>query len=443
MRTELPVVVIGAGPVGLAAAAHLVERGIEPVVFEQGSSAASGVQEWGHVRLFSPWSELVDAAAARLLEPSGWHAPDSTRYPTGAQWVSQYLAPLAAQLGGRIRYKSRISGISRQGRDRVVDTGRDDQPYSVHVTDTDREHTVLARAVIDASGTWATPNPLGADGYPAAGEELSGDQIGYRMPDITAAAERARYAGKHTAVVGSGHSAMTALLALIDLAAGEPDTNLTWVLRRGVDGNTYGGGTADQLPARGVLGQRVKAAVEQGMIEMVTGFRTTSVKPASGGRLTMVADDERTVPDVDQVLALTGFRPDLGFLSEVRLGLDHRLSAPERLAPLIDPNVHSCGSVPPHGVKELSHPDADLYLVGMKSYGRAPTFLAMTGYEQVRSVVAAVSGDRASAERVELSLPETGVCGGAGLYDDADAAGGCCEPNTEILQIEVSPREMV
>lgn len=123
-------------------------------------------------------------------------------------------------------------------------------------------------------------------------------------------------------------------------------------------------------------------------------------------------------------------RPDLSFLNELRLGLDERLQALTELAPLIDPNQHSCGTVYPHGVNELSHPEKDVYLVGMKSYGRAPTFLAMTGYEQVRSIAAALAGDRDAAERVELTLPETGVCGGAGLFDEPDAAGesggSCC-----------------
>ena len=72
----------------------------------------------------------------------------------------------------------------------------------------------------------------------------------------------------------------------------------------------------------------------------------------------------------------------------------------------------------------------------MKSYGRAPTFLALTGYEQVRSVVAALAGDHEAAARVELVLPDTGVCGGAGLFDDPDSAGGgCCAPAPAVLQI--------
>lgn len=77
----------------------------------------------------------------------------------------------------------------------------------------------------------------------------------------------------------------------------------------------------------------------------------------------------------------------------------------------------------------------------MKSYGRAPTFLAMTGYEQVRSVAAAIAGDLDAADRVELTLPETGVCGGAGLFDAPDAAegdsGGCCAPAPQLVQLGV------
>jgi hypothetical protein len=140
-----------------------------------------------------------------------------------------------------------------------------------------------------------------------------------------------------------------------------------------------------------------------------------------------VSTDGRRLDPVDQVVAVTGFRPDLSWLSEVRLDLDPVLQAPRALAPLIDPNVHSCGTVYPHGAPELAHPEPGVFLVGMKSYGRAPTFLAMTGYEQVRSVAAALAGDYEAASRVELELPETGVCGGAGLFDQAESPeGGCC-----------------
>lgn len=429
--TELPVVVIGAGPVGLAAAAHLTARGLTPLVLEAGPSAGTAVREWSHVRLFSPWSEVVDPAAEKLLAPTGWVHPEGTAYPSGAEWAEHYLQPLADILGDRVRYGARVTGVSRAGRDRVVDAERDQQPFTVHVALADgTEERVLARAVIDASGTWSTPSPLGGNGLPALGERTHAERITYRVPDLKDPAVRARYAGKRTAVVGTGASAFTALAYLSDLAEQEPGTHTAWVLRRGISGSTFGGGDADQLPARGALGLRAKAAVDAGHAGAVTGFRTAAVE-SDGEQLVLVAEDGRRLDPVDEIIALTGLRPDLTFLGELRLTLDERLQAPVALAPLIDPNQHSCGTVYPHGVKELSHPEQDVHLVGMKSYGRAPTFLAMTGYEQVRSIAAALAGDHEAAERVELTLPETGVCGGAGLFDDPDAVqnadgGGCC-----------------
>lgn len=204
---------------------------------------------------------------------------------------------------------------------------------------------------------------------------------------------RARYAGKRTAVIGSGASAFTALAYLADLAKAEDGTgtHAVWIVRRGISGSTFGGGTADQLPARGALGLAAKAAVDNGHADAVTGFRTEAIERDTDGRLVLVGEDGRRLEPVDEVIALTGFLPDLSFLSEIRLGLDERLQAPTALAPLIDPNAHSCGTVYPHGVNELSHPEQDIYLVGMKSYGRAPTFLAMTGYEQTRSIAAALA----------------------------------------------------
>lgn len=435
---QFPVVVIGAGPIGLAAAAHLVERGIEPLVLEAGGTAGAAVREWSHVRLFSTWAEVVDPAAEKLLAPTGWVKPDEATYPTGGDWALKYLQPLADVLGDKVRFGAKVTGVSRQGRDRVVDADRDQQPFTVHIQRADgSEQRLTARAVIDASGTWSTPSPIGGDGLPALGERSAGARVSYRVPDLKDPAVRARYAGKRTAVIGSGASAFTALAYLADLAKDAPGTHAVWVLRRGISGSTFGGGEADQLPARGALGLAAKAAVDDGHADAVTGFRTDAVE-RSGEKLVLVAEDGRRLDPVDEVIVLTGFRPDLSFLDELRLGLDERLQAPVELAPLIDPNVHSCGTVYPHGVGELSHPERDVYLVGMKSYGRAPTFLAMTGYEQVRSIAASLAGDQEAAERVELTLPETGVCGGAGLFDEPSGAeepgGGCCAtPSTSQI----------
>ncbi|WP_020418986.1 NAD(P)-binding domain-containing protein [Amycolatopsis sp. ATCC 39116] len=436
--SELPVVVVGAGPIGLAAAAELTERGLEPLVLERGTGAGAAVSEWNHVRLFSAWRELVAPAAGRLLEATGWQRPAPERYPTGQEWVTEYLAPLAAVLGTRVRFGTEVTGVARRGRDRVVDHGRDTEPLTVHVRHRDgREELVTAAALIDASGTWPAPNPLGGDGLPAPGERAAADRIAYRVPDLDDPRVRARYAARHVAIAGSGHSALTALVAFAALAQEEPATRISWLLRRGAVGDTFGGGEADQLPARGALGLRAKAAVEAGLVTVLTGFRTESVDRDPAGRLILTAS-AGTRLEVDEVVAVTGFRPDLSWLSELRLELDATLQAPVALAPLIDPNVHSCGTVYPHGAKELAHPEPGVFLAGMKSYGRAPTFLAMTGYEQVRSIAAFLAGDHAAAERVELQLAETGVCGGSGLFDEP-GQGGCCGTPAEPELISLSP----
>jgi len=404
----LPVAVIGAGPVGLAAAVHLVARGIEPIVFEAGEKVGASVREWGHVRVFSPWEFNIDPVARELLDAHGWSAPDADGYPTGEKLVERYLEPLASvgAISSALRLRSRVVAVTRRGLDKLKDAGREATAFELVVDEGGVERRVLARAVIDASGTWIQPNPLGSGGVVASGERRHADRISYGIPDVLGA-DRADYAGRRVVVVGSGHSAFNAILDLVALRDSEPATQIVWAIRGGAPGRKYGGGGDDQLPARGALGDAVRGLVEQGAVELIGGFHTRAVETADG-RL-VLSDGERRIT-ADEVIAATGFRPDLSILRELRLDLDDRVEAARALAPLIDPNLHSCGSVPPHGVNELGHPDEGIYLVGMKSYGRAPTFLLRTGYEQVRSVVAALAGDLEAARRVELVLPETGVC---------------------------------
>lgn len=407
---KLPVAVIGAGPVGLAAAAHLIAKGEEPLVFEAGERVGANVLEWGHVRLFSPWEYVVDSASAALLEAQGWVRPAGCDYPTGRDLVERYLAPLAAtpEIAPRLRLGVRVESVSRLGFDKMKTAGREGAPFLLRVRRADgREESILARAVIDASGTWSRPNPLGAGGVPAAGEREAADRIFYGIPDATGV-HRQRYAGRRVLVVGSGHSAFNALLDLVGLAKEAPGTVVTWAVRRASVDKLFGGGAKDALSARGALGDRVRELAESGVVRIVTGFKALEVRATEDG--IVVVGDQGSLPAVDEIVVATGFRPDLSLAAELRLALDDAVESPTALAPLIDPNVHSCGTVRPHGAEQLQHPEKDFYVVGMKSYGRAPTFLLLTGYEQVRSVVCALAGDWEGAREVRLELPETGVC---------------------------------
>lgn len=419
----LPVVVIGAGPVGLAAAAHLAERDIPFLVLEAGDGPAAAVRQWGHVRLFSPWRYNIDAAARRLLQENGWVEPDAEVLPTGAQLAGDYLQPLAdlPALKPHVRYGARVEAVTRLGLDRLRTAGREAAPFLVRTGGED----ILARAVIDASGTWGTPNVLGASGIPARGEHDAAGFVEHALPDVLGA-DRDRFAGKRTVVVGAGHSAANTLLSLAELAQQEPGTSVVWAIRASDPSRTYGGGAADALPARGAIGSRLREHVENGTVELVPGFSVQAVT-VDGDRVRL--SDGTGDITADRIVAATGFRPDHGIVSELRLDLDPVLGSTRALAPLIDPNEHSCGTVPPHGVDELTHPEAGFYAVGVKSYGRAPTFLLATGYEQARSVVAALAGDWAAARDVQLDLPETGVCNSNAPTEVAtviEGNGGCC-----------------
>jgi hypothetical protein len=417
----LPVAVIGAGPVGLAAAAHLHERGLPLLVLEASEDVAASVRRWSHVRLFSPWRYNIDAAARRLLEAAGWAEPDLEALPTGGELVEEYLRPLAKlpALAPHLRYDATVVAIGRVGVDRVRTAGRENAPFVVRLADgTD----ILARAVVDASGTWTAPNVLGVNGLAAHGETDAAAWIDHALPDVLGA-DRDAYAGKHTVVVGSGHSAANTLLALAELADSAPGTRITWALRSGSADRAFGGGDADQLAARGALGTGLRLLVTSGRVELVTGFGVHTVRLVAGGQVELVDATGRTIT-ADRIVGATGFRPDHSIAGELRLDLDPILGCTRTLAPLIDPNEHSCGSVRPHGVDELTQPEPGYFAVGMKSYGRAPTFLMATGYEQVRSVVAALAGDWDAARDVQLELPETGVCSTTlGNQFDTPAAG--------------------
>ena len=427
-QEALPVAVIGGGPVGLAAAAHLVERGVPVKLYEAGPAVGASIRDWGHVRAFTPWRYCVDAASGALLEHPGWTQPPADAFPTGGEIVRDYLEPLAAtpELADIIETGARVIAISRLGLDKVVSQGREERPFVLAVkTATGTRHD-LARAVIDASGTWATPNPLGASGMSADGEAAFADRIAYGIPDVLGR-DRSIYAGQTTLVVGAGHSAANALLDLCRLMETEPATKAIWATRGTNLARIYGGGDADQLPARGELGAQTRALVEHGRVSLATGFSIICIRDVEGR---IMVDGEttagpRSIGPIDRIVAATGQRPDLALTRELRLDLDPMLESTKALGPLIDPNEHSCGSVPPHGHRELAHVEPGFYTVGIKSYGRAPTFLLLTGYEQVRSVAAVLAGDMVAADHVQLVLPETGVCN-TSFSVEGGAAAACC-----------------
>ncbi len=173
----------------------------------------------------------------------------------------------------------------------------------------------------------------------------------------------------------------------------------------------YGGEEKDALAARGALGIRIHELVDTGKIEVVTPFYISQVKKEENIHIVgTINGEQKVLTGFDELIVNAGNRPDFTMNNELRLSIDTATESVQALAPLIDPNEHSCGTVRAHGEEILRQPEKDFYIVGAKSYGRAPTFLMATGYEQVRSITAYLSGDEEASKRVELELPETGVC---------------------------------
>jgi thioredoxin reductase len=424
--SRLPIAVIGAGPIGLAAAGHLLANGLTPLIFEAGSTIAAHLESVRHVRLFSPWRYNVDRESARLLAKAGWSTPPQDALPTAGELIDEYLVPLSRvpAIADALRLGHKATQVAREGFDKMKTEGRERAAFVVRTLGPGGMEQHRVWSVIDASGTWSTPNPLGANGLPATGEARFASHIAYGMPDVLGR-NREHYASKSVVVAGAGHSAVGSLIALAELAKTAPQTRIAWIVRGTQLEKLYGGGAADKLPARGALGTQLKALIDAGRIEVHTGFRIESVVNGNSG-VDLLADDGRRVTRIDRIIASTGSRPDLSLARELRIKLDPWLESTEALAPLIDPNVHSCGTVRPHGHRELAHPEARFYAVGAKSYGRAPNFLLATGYEQARSVVAALAGDLTAADDVQLELPQTGVCSTQFAQPKAEAC--CGEP---------------
>lgn len=396
-QNPLPVIVIGAGPIGLAAAAHLLEHGLDPLILEAGSEPAAAIARWDHVQLFSPWAINLDPASIRLLGAGGWERPAAEEHPSGRELRERYLIPLAAlpPISSRLRLNHRVIAVGKRQRDGC---DRGTGSFELLVDTADGESRLLASAVVDASGALDTPNPLGASGIPALGERQLSHRIAYGIPPILGE-HAAHYADRRVLVVGSGHSAMHVLNDLATLRRAAPHTCITWAIRRpSAPAVTTGG---DTLPARAALARNATHLIDDGTVALRTGTHVEALRDTPNG-IVVVARETELGP-FDRIVAATGFRPDLAMLRELRLELDPVIEAPVRIAPLIDPALHTCATVPLHGASQLEHPERGFYIAGMKSYGRAPTFLLSNGYEQVRSIAATLAG------RPAISSPPDGL----------------------------------
>ncbi|WP_052130347.1 NAD(P)-binding domain-containing protein [Ureibacillus sinduriensis] len=409
-NNHLPVAVIGAGPVGLAAAAHLAYSGQNFILLESGSGVGSNIIEWGHVRLFSPWKYNIDKVAKKMLQKIGWQVPLEEELPTGNELVQKYLIPLSnlPQIQRNLQLNTKVISVSKKGFDKMKSSGREQTSFILYIVQEGSIRRIEAKAVIDATGTWKHPNPVNADSIWTTEEREFEDRIFYGIPNIQGQ-HRERYIGKKVAVVGGGHSAINTILELAQLG---DNIEIYWVMRKKNVELAYGGEEKDELKARGELGSRIHQLVDSGQVKVYTPFMIHKLDRKNNG-IELRGEykgKDFTLSKIDEIITNTGSRPDFSFLREIRLNVDSITESVGALSALIDPNLHSCGTVRPHGEEILRQPEKNFYIAGMKSYGRAPTFLMATGYEQIRSIVSYLSGDIEASRKIELELPETGVC---------------------------------
>ncbi|MDE5055426.1 NAD(P)-binding domain-containing protein [Niallia taxi] len=412
--TELPIAIIGAGLVGLAAAAHLIQYKQKVIILEAGTEVGANILTWKHIKLFSQWKYNIDKAASSLLEKYEWEKPNLEEIPTGKELVEKYLVPLSKipEIKEVIALNTKVISIAKKNTDKMKSANRGDVPFVIYTENEGSIKAIEARAVIDATGSWGNPNPANSNGVWLQEEKNLKDKIFYGMPDILGDSIN-RYKNKKVAVIGSGHSAINTLLELGTLKERNPQTEIVWIMRKERVEEAYGGEEKDALEARGLLGSRIHELVDNGTVQVYTSFRVEQLKESNNSTFNIngeVKGEILRIDLIDEVIVNTGNRPNYSFLSELRTKVDFATESVEAISSLIDPNLHSCGTVRPHGEKELRQPEKNLYIVGSKSYGRAPTFLMATGYEQVRSIAAFIAGDIESSEKVELDLPETGVC---------------------------------
>ena len=394
---------MGAGPVGLESALRARVEGYEVAVYEAGS-VAEHFRRYGPVRLFTPFHMNSTELGRERLRGAGVKLPGDDEILTGSELRERYLLPLARlrELSGAIAEGVRVSAIAREGFTKAKGRSRADRPFLLRIEDSRGLGLERADVVIDASGVYATPNATGPGGLPAIGEESLDALLEHGLPDVLGEA-RSRYAGKRILLVGDGRSAANAIADLDELvrSGGQGGrTRVEWVHReRGEKAFSPIPATElERLPVLRELDQRAgRIARESSWIKRHEGATIQSYRMLPSGRIEVALADaagkERRL-EVDRVLALVGYRPDLSIFRELQIHLCYASEGPMALAAAIlssegsdAASAKGCLDQLSHGPESLKCPEPDFYVLGAKSYGRNPNFLLALGHQQIEDVM--------------------------------------------------------
>ena len=390
MSTSKTLAILGAGPIGMEAALAAAERGWRFTVYESARTPGGHVRDWGHVRLFTPWSMNV---SRRVRAALGDAAPDGNALPTGDELADRVLDPVAAlpRIAPGLRLGTEVLAVGREGLLKHEAIGavpeRTDRPFRLLVRDEHGEERVEhADAVLDCTGTYGTPNALGDGGIPAPGEQRHAGRIARRIPDP--AADPAAWAGRTVLLTGAGHSAQTAAARLAAFARDAPGTRVVWAVRSPQP--TWSAVADDTLPERAALTRMAHelAAGASPHVEVLPG-RVTEAVHGDGGRLAVTLRNGR--PEevvVDRVLALNGSVGDFTLYRQLQVHECYATAAPMKLsAALLGAAAGDCLDVPPLGPETLVNPEPGFFVLGAKSYGRNSQFLMRNGWAQVDDVM--------------------------------------------------------
>jgi hypothetical protein len=399
-KTRPHLAILGAGPTGLEAALAATDLAYPFTLYEAAASAAGHVRDWGHVRLFSPWSLNASPRMRRHLAAIGLEPPGGDHCPTGHALAERLLDPIARlpSVAPNLRLRTRVAAVGREGllkHEEIGTAKRSRQRFRLLLVDAaGREWVEGADLVLDCSGTYGSPNPLGDGGIPAPGEGRLGAAISRRIPDLPAEAEQ--WAGQTTLLVGAGHSAQSAAVALAALAEGSPDTRVIWALRRAdplwdVDPD-------DPLPERSRLMAAAQSLARGGSsaFETVPGVGVDALTRDNGRLLVTLRDSEAKSRRlaVDRVLSLTGSVGDPRLYRQLQVHECYATAAPMKLAAaLLGPSGRDCLTQESHGAETLVNPEPGFFILGAKSYGRNSTFLMRVGWQQVAEVFSLLGGD--------------------------------------------------
>ncbi len=380
------IAIIGAGPIGLEAALAAQSQGYQTTIYERGE-IADAMRQWGHVRMFSPFSMNASEEGVALLQKADVKTPAPEAILTGAEFIEQYLAPLGKELG--VKTHTTVKSIAREGdgkRDHIGEPERSDTRFRLLIEDRNGESHATADIIFDCSGTFLNPNPLGDGGVPALGEGQLRDSIRYGIRDT---ADLSPLADRRTLVIGGGHTASTIIVALGKLKEAHPKTHIEWITKRPSD-IPCARIADDPLPERDALSEAANDLVVTGKVHFHSGKTVYALHQIDGSIKATLRDADGSFSETqtDHLISATGYRPDPSLARELHVQTCWATEGTYKLAAsLLGETGGDCLAVAGFGAETLVHPEPGYFALGMKSYGRTPDFLIRTGREQIVSLL--------------------------------------------------------